>query len=91
MASLVKGGMCMLVGSTCLTPHDPMDHNPPSSLLSPWDFPGTNTGVGCHFLLQGIDLPNLGIKPVFPVAPALAGAFFITEPPGNPSKRWIIS
>ena len=22
--------------------------------LHPWDFPGKNTGVGCHFLLQGI-------------------------------------
>ena len=26
----------------------------PSRLLCPWDFPGTNIGVGCHFLLQGI-------------------------------------
>ena len=26
----------------------------PSRLLCPWDFPGKNTGVGCHFLLQGI-------------------------------------
>ena len=26
----------------------------PSSLLTPWDFPGKNTGVGCHFLLHGI-------------------------------------
>ena len=25
-------------------------------LLRPWDFPGKNTGVGCHFLLQGIFL-----------------------------------
>ena len=25
-------------------------------LHSPWDFPGKNTGVGCHFLLQGIFL-----------------------------------
>ena len=25
-------------------------------LLSPWDFPGKNTGVGCYFLLQGIFL-----------------------------------
>ena len=25
-----------------------------SGLLCPWDFPGKNTGVGCHFLLQGI-------------------------------------
>ena len=23
-------------------------------LLCQWDFPGKNTGVGCHFLLQGI-------------------------------------
>ena len=23
-------------------------------LLCPWDFPGKNTGVGCHALLQGI-------------------------------------
>ena len=23
-------------------------------LPSPWDFPGKNTGVGCHFLLQEI-------------------------------------
>ena len=23
-------------------------------LLCPWDFPGRNTGVGRHFLLQGI-------------------------------------
>ena len=26
----------------------------PSRLLCPWDSPGKNTGVGCHFLLQGI-------------------------------------
>ena len=26
----------------------------PTRLLRPWDSPGKNTGVGCHFLLQGI-------------------------------------
>ena len=26
----------------------------PIRLICPWDFPGKNTGVGCHFLLQGI-------------------------------------
>ena len=26
----------------------------PPRLLQPWDFPGLNTGVSCHFLLQGI-------------------------------------
>ena len=25
----------------------------PTRLLRPWDSPGKNTGVGCHFLLQG--------------------------------------
>ena len=25
----------------------------PGLVLCPWDFPGMNTGVGCHFLLQG--------------------------------------
>ena len=24
----------------------------PTRLLCPWDFPGKDTGVGCHFLLQ---------------------------------------
>ena len=33
----------------------------PSSLLRPWDFPGKNTGVGCHFLLQGI-FPTQGLN-----------------------------
>ena len=28
----------------------------PARLLCPWDPPGKNTGVGCHFLLQGIFL-----------------------------------
>ena len=29
----------------------------PARLLCSWDSPGKNTGVGCHFLLQGI-FPN---------------------------------
>ena len=34
-------------------------------LLRPWDFPGKNTGVGCHFLLQEI-FPTLGLNPGLP-------------------------
>ena len=30
-------------------------------LLCPWDFPGKKTGVGCHFLPQGI-FPTQGSK-----------------------------
>ena len=26
----------------------------PTKLPCPWNFPGKNTGVGCHLLLQGI-------------------------------------
>ena len=33
-----------------------------TSLLCPWNFPGKNTGVGCHFLLQGIFLTQ-GLNP----------------------------
>ena len=28
----------------------------PTRLFCPWDFPGKDTGAGCHFLLQGIFL-----------------------------------
>ena len=31
-------------------------------LLCPWDFPGKNTGVGCHLLLQGI-FSTKGLNP----------------------------
>ena len=31
-------------------------------------------------------LPDLGIKPAFPVSPALAGRFFTTELPGKPNQ-----
>ena len=37
---------------SCLTLCDPMDCGPPGSC--PWDSPGKNTRLGCHFLLQGI-------------------------------------
>ena len=30
------------------------------------------------------DLPNPGIEPMSPAAPALTGIFFATEPPGKP-------
>ena len=34
----------------------------PTRLLCPWDFPGKDTGMGCHFLLQGI-FPIQGLNP----------------------------
>ena len=38
------------------------------------------------FLSSG-DLPDPGIEPVSPASPALAGKFFITEPPGKPIRK----
>ena len=36
----------------------------PMRLLCPWDFPGENSGVGCHFLLQEIFLTQrLNLRP----------------------------
>ena len=37
----------------------------PTRLLHPWDFPSKITGVGCHFLLQGI-FPTQGSNPGLP-------------------------
>ena len=47
---------------SCPTLCDPIDGNPPGSPA--WDSPGKNTGVGCHFLLQGIFLTQ-GSNPHF--------------------------
>ena len=44
----------------------------PSRLLCPWDFPGKNTEVGSHSLLQGIFLTQ-GLNPDLP-----------SKPPGRP-------
>jgi len=54
-------GKCMHVCSVVsdsLQPHGLQ----PTRLLCPWNFPGKNTGVGCHFLLQGI-FPTQGSNP----------------------------
>ena len=46
------------VVSTLLRPHGLL----PARLLCPWEFPGKNTGVGCHALLQRI-FPTQGLNP----------------------------
>ena len=45
--------------------------------LCPWDSPGKSTGIGCHFLLQGIfptQRLNLSL-----LSPATVGRFFTTS------------
>ena len=50
----------VLVAQSCLTLWDPMDCG-----LCSWNCPGQNTGVGSHFLLQGIFLTQ-GSNPGLP-------------------------
>ena len=38
---------------SCPTLCDSIDGSPPGSPC-PWDSPGKNTGVGCHFLLHSL-------------------------------------
>ena len=35
----------------------------PARLLCPWNFPGRNTGVGCHFLLQNRSVMSNSLQP----------------------------
>ena len=60
-ASLFLG---ILLLSSCSVMSDslqPHELEPPR-LICPWNFPGKNTGVGCHALLQGI-FPTPGSNP----------------------------
>ena len=52
----------------------------PARLLCPWYSPGKNTGVGCHFLIQG-DLPDPGIKPRSPALQADSTDWAMREAP----------
>ena len=53
----------VLANQSCLTLCNPVDYKP-TRFFHPWDFPGKNTGVDFHFLLQEIFLTqglNLGL------------------------------
>ena len=57
---LVNVCMLCLVTPLCPALCDPMDYSPPGSSVH-GDSPGKNTGVGCHFFLQGI-FPTRGLN-----------------------------
>ena len=67
----------MVVAQLCLSLCDPMDRG-----AYQWDFPGKNTGVGSHFLIQGIFLTqgsNLGLSHCRQILYCLShqGSFFL--------------
>ena len=59
-------------------------------LLCLWDFPGKNTGVGGHFLFQGIFLPH-GSNPGFPHWRQTLYHWAIRKAPYNvlTTKNWV--
>ena len=56
----------------------------------PVEFPRQEYWSGLPFPPLG-DLPNPGFEPTSPAAPALAGGFFTTEPPGKPLSWWYMT
>ena len=67
--------MLCLAAQSCPTLCDPTGCNPTGSSVH-GDSLGKNTGVGCHFLLQGI-FPTQGSN--LHLSPALAVKFFTTS------------
>ena len=56
----------------------------PARLFCPWDFAGKNTGVGCHFFLQGSSRPRDQTH-VSHIS-HIAGGFLTTAPPEKPTQ-----
>ena len=54
-----------LAAQSCLTLCDPINYSLAGFSVHGIDFPGKNTGVGCHVLLQGI-FPTQGSNPGLP-------------------------
>ena len=63
----------------------PVGYSPPGSSVH-GDFPGKNTGIGCHALLQG-NLPNIGNEPR---SPALQADSLPSESPGNSYNKFLL-
>ena len=63
-------------------------HNPPGSSLHE-DSPGKNTGVGCHFLLQGIFLTQGSNLHLFCLLHWQPGSLLLA-PPGKPQVSSIV-
>ena len=75
-----REGACVLSHQSCPTLCDPMEQRLLQAPLS-MDSPGKNTGVGCHFLLQGT-FPNQGLNPS--LLHGQVGSLPLA-PPGNPT------
>ena len=60
----------------------------PARLPRPWDSPGTNTGVGCHFLLQCMKVKAKSLSHVRLLATPWTAAYQATLPMGFPKQEY---
>ena len=75
---------CCLVTKLCPTACDPMDCTLPGFSVH-GDSLGKNTGVGCHFLLQGSSWPR--DQTYISCVCCFADGFFTAETPGKPQVQ----
>ena len=75
------------VAQSCLTLCDSMDCRLPGRLLSPWNFAGKSSGVGCHFLRQGIFLTQGSNLHLLCLLLWQEGSL-PPAPPGKPCSQW---
>ena len=76
----------VLVAQPCSILCNPMDLMQPTRLLCPWDSPGKNIRVGCHFLLQGIFLTQ-GSNPSLLCLLHWCSSSLPLAPPGKPTTH----
>ena len=87
--------MCVCL-CVCVREHSVMSNSfqphglTPTRLLGtfPWNFPGKNTGVGCHLLLQGI-FPTQGLNPSFLLLLHWQVASLTAESPQKPREKLV--
>ena len=70
---------------SCLNLCDPIRRQP-TRLPRPWDSPGKNTGVGCHFLLQCMKVKLCSL--VRPLATPWTAAFQAPPSMGFPRQEY---
>ena len=74
------------VAQSCPTLFSPMDCSLPGSSVH-WNSPGRNTGVGCHFQLQGIFRSQGSNLHLLCLLPWQADSLSLTQP-GKPYVPW---
>ena len=83
---MVKNPPANSGGRSCESCSVVSDSLPPHGLFSPWNSPGQNTGVGSHYLLQGI-FPTQGSNPGLPHCRQI---LYCLSQPGSPRiLEWV--